>query len=68
MSVGKRLKMARIDRDIKQYVLAEQIHITAKHLSQIERGVTPHFSVQVLRRLCGAMQLEPHEVYDLLEL
>ena len=49
--VGERLKKARIDKNMTQEKLAEQIDVSVAFLSRVERG-TSHINLKRLTQIC----------------
>lgn len=49
--IGERLKKARIDKNITQEKLAEQIDVSVAFLSRVERG-TSHINLKRLTQIC----------------
>ena len=55
-AIGKRIKIARIQANLKQEKLAEIINVSPTHLSNIETGTT-HVSLQALVRIANALSV-----------
>ena len=53
-SIGKRIKIARIKKDITQEKLSEKVGISPSHLSNIETGST-RLSLKVMINLANAL-------------
>ena len=49
--IGERLKKARIDKNMTQEKLAEQIEVSVAFLSRVERG-TSHINLKRLTQIC----------------
>lgn len=49
--IGERLKKARIDKNMTQEKLAEQIDVSVAFLSRVERG-TSHINLKRLTQIC----------------
>lgn len=49
--IGERLKKARIDKNMTQEKLAEQIDVSVSFLSRVERG-TSHINLKRLTQIC----------------
>lgn len=49
--IGERLKKARIDKNMTQEKLAEQIDVSVAFLSRVERG-TSHINLKILTQIC----------------
>ena len=49
--IGERLKKARIDKNMTQEKLAEQIDVSVEFLSRVERG-TSHINLKRLTQIC----------------
>lgn len=60
-ALGKRIKIARINKDITQEVVAEKIDITASHMSNIETGKTK-VSLPVLINIANALSVTVDEL------
>jgi putative transcriptional regulator len=60
--MNKKLKIARINRNMTQIELAKDVGITNKYLSQLERGISKNPSKPVMERIskilgCSAQEL-----------
>lgn len=55
-AIGKRIKIARIQADLTQEMLAERIDISSTHLSNIETGTT-RVSLTVIVNLANALSV-----------
>lgn len=55
-AIGKRIKIARIQADLTQEILAEKVNISATHLSNIETGTT-RVSLTVIVNLANALSV-----------
>ena len=64
MSLGRQLKLARVQRDLKAKDLAAQVGVTPKYLSQIENERAPGLSVEIFARLCRALDTTPNDVME----
>ncbi|MBQ7059849.1 MAG: helix-turn-helix transcriptional regulator [Firmicutes bacterium] len=53
--LGKRIKLARLERNLTQEALAETCHVTVTHLSHIENGGSA--SLETLVRLCAYLNI-----------
>ena len=60
---GKRLQEARIARNVTQDELAEKCGVTPKHISAIERGISPG-SVTLLLNICNYLGISPNTLFD----
>lgn len=54
--IGKRISEARRMRHMTQAELADKLHISNSHMSDVERGCT-NFSVELLIRLTNVLQI-----------
>lgn len=52
--VGQRLKKARIDKEMTQENLAEQLDVSVAFLSRIERGIS-HINLKRLSQICSIL-------------
>ena len=52
--IGQRLKKARIDKDMTQENLAEQLDISVAFLSRVERGLS-HVNLKRLSQICNIL-------------
>lgn len=52
--IGERIKKARIDKNLTQEKLAEQIDVSVAFLSRIERG-TSHVNLKRLTQICSIL-------------
>jgi transcriptional regulator with XRE-family HTH domain len=56
MHLGKRIKMARISKELTQQELAELIHKTRPLISSIEQ--TGHANIHTLEKICEVLELD----------
>ena len=61
--LGNRIREIRIANSLTQEMLAEKINISAKSLSQIERG-NNFVSAETLDDLCSALNISPKAMFD----
>lgn len=54
--IGERLKKARIDKNMTQEKLAEQIDVSVAFLSRVERG-NSHINLKRLNQICGLLDV-----------
>lgn len=54
--IGQRLKKARIDKNMTQENLAEQLDISVAFLSRVERGLS-HVNLKRLSQLCSILDV-----------
>lgn len=64
MPIGRQIRLARVGKDMKAKELAKQAGIAPKYLSQIENGKAPGISVDVLARLCRALETAPNAIME----
>ncbi len=62
-SFGKKIKEKRLERNLTQEQLAEQIGISPKSLSQIELG-NNFVSAENLEMICNALSISPKSLFD----
>lgn len=60
-AIGKRIRVARIQQDMKQDVLAEKANLSPSHMSNIETGRTK-LSLPTLISLANALNASPDEL------
>lgn len=60
---GMRLQEARIARNVTQDDLAEKCGVTSKHISAIERGISPG-SITLLLNVCNYLGISPNTLFD----
>lgn len=60
---GMRLQEARIARNVTQDDLAEKCGVTSKHISAIERGISPG-SITLLLNVCNYLRISPNTLFD----
>jgi len=60
---GKKIKEKRLERNLTQEQLAEQIGISPKSLSQIELG-NNFVSAENLEMICNALSISPKSLFD----
>lgn len=60
-AIGKRIKIARIQANLKQEKLAEIINVSPTHLSNIETGTT-HVSLQALVRIANTLSVSTDDL------
>jgi transcriptional regulator with XRE-family HTH domain len=56
MHIGKRIKMARVSKELTQQELAELIHKTRPLISSIEQ--TGHANIHTLEKICEVLDLD----------
>ena len=49
--IGERLKKARLEKNLTQEQLAEQIDVSIAFLSRVERGIS-HINLKILNQIC----------------
>lgn len=54
--IGQRLKKARIDKNMTQENLAEQLDISVAFLSRVERGLS-HVNLKRLSQICAILDI-----------
>ena len=52
--IGERLKKARLDKNLTQEQLAEQIDVSIAFLSRVERG-SSHINLKRLTQICNIL-------------
>ncbi len=60
-AIGKRIKIARINANLKQEKLAEIISVSPTHLSNIETGTT-RVSLQTIVRIANALSVSADDL------
>ena len=61
-AVGKRIKTVRQRRGLTQDQLAEQVGLSPKYISGIERGVE-NPTMEILLRVAKALEVEPYDLF-----
>ena len=61
-SFGNRLQEARLLRNVTQDELGEKCNVTAKHISNIERGASS-ISVNLLLSICNYLNISPISLF-----
>lgn len=61
-AVGKRIKIVRQRSGLTQDQLAEQVGLSPKYISGIERGVE-NPTMDILIRLAKALEVEPYDLF-----
>ena len=61
--IGERLKKARIDKNMTQEKLAEQIDVSVAFLSRVERG-TSHINLKRLTQICEILGVSEGSVLN----
>lgn len=54
--IGQRLKKARLDKNMTQESLAEQLDLSVAFLSRIERGLS-HINLKRLSQICNILEV-----------
>ena len=54
--IGERLKKARLDKNLTQEQLAEQIDVSIAFLSRVERG-SSHINLKRLNQICNLLEV-----------
>lgn len=62
-SIGKKIKLARINAKFTQEELAEEIGISARYVSQLERGLA-FGSANTIVSLCKALNIDSNFLFD----
>ena len=63
VTIGHNLKNARISKGYTQEQMAEQLNVSCKFLSMIERGVSG-VSITNLTNICKVLDIEPNSVFN----
>jgi transcriptional regulator with XRE-family HTH domain len=59
MSVSERIRKIRENRGLKQFTIANEMHITQQAYSQLEKTSGNHnHKVETLKRFCGVVKVE----------
>ena len=61
--IGKRLKQARLAKNMTQEDLAEELDISVAFLSRIERGLS-HVNLKRLSQICGILGITEGEILN----
>ncbi len=61
--IGERLKKARIDKNMTQEKLAEQIDVSVAFLSRVERG-TSHINLKRLTQICEILGVSESSILN----
>lgn len=56
--LGKKIKLARVDKDMSQSDLAQSANIDSSHIGKIERGEV-NITVETLYRIAEALKCSP---------
>lgn len=56
ITIGQRLKTARLNKKMTQEVLSEQLDISVPFLSRIERGIS-HINLKRLMQICSLLDV-----------
>ena len=62
-SVGKKIKLARINAHYTQEQLAEKTSLTSKFISQLERGIS-FGRANTIVTLCNELNISPNFLFD----
>ena len=62
-SIGKKIKLARINSKLTQEELAEEIGISARYVSQLERGLA-FGSVNTIVSLCKTLNIDSNFLFE----
>ncbi len=62
-SIGKRIKLARVNAKITQERLAEEIGISARYVSQLERGLA-FGSANTIVSICKTLKIDSNFLFD----
>lgn len=63
MESGLRIKLKRIEKGHKQYVLAQQVGISREYLRLIENGKANNPSVQVMKKISEILETSVQELF-----
>lgn len=61
---GKKMKMIRQDKDMKQKEIAEKMNTTAQQISKYETG-TQIMSIEVLKKWCEILKVSADYILDI---
>ena len=61
--IGERLKKARVEKNMTQEKLAEQLDVSIAFLSRIERG-SSHINLKRLTEICGILGITQGEILN----
>ena len=62
-NIGKKIKLARINSKLTQEELAEEIGISARYVSQLERGLA-FGSANTIVNLCKTLNIDSNFLFD----
>lgn len=62
-SIGKKIKLARSKTDYTQEMLAEKLSLSARYISQLERGIA-FGSATTIVNLCKALNINSNFLFD----
>ena len=63
MTMGKRIKLARITAGIKQKELAEKAGISVFYMAALENGRCKNPSIKIMQRLADILQTTPQALF-----
>lgn len=62
-NIGKKIKLARVNADLTQEELAEEIGISARYVSQLERGLA-FGSANTIISICKTLNVDSNFLFD----
>ena len=66
-SIGKQIKLLRVDKELKQSDVSQVINIDPSYLGRIERGEI-NISVETLARIASALECKPSDILMAIDL
>ena len=55
--IGKNIRLHRVKKQLKQWELADRVHVSAQHISHIENGYTK-LSLVTLVAICNVLEVD----------
>lgn len=63
MRLGKMVKIRRIEKEIKQYEMANMIGISRQYLRLIENGKANNPSIAIMKRISQVLEIPVQELF-----
>lgn len=64
MSLGRQIRIARMSQGITAAELSRLTDINKSYLSRVENDLVPGVSVEMIKRICRALSVEPNVILE----
>lgn len=63
MNIGMKVKLKRIEKEIKQYEMAEMVGISREYLRLIENGTKKNPSILIMKKISEVLETPIQELF-----